>query len=278
LQKTILTGAFALVLGTSVYEVRRADSLQKHVGDLLRQQTPLQEKIAQLQKQNRDAASKIALTLRENQRLQEIASEVPRLRGEVTQAHQQSRRTASSSSSMDGDDRAMRHFLEAKAQAEQITRYLQQMPEKNIPELALLTDVDWLATVKEAKFDSDADIRKTLQKLRFLAKPRLPLGQALISFIQANNGYLPDNLSELKSFVLSNLGTPLPDETIDQIFKRYTLLHTGKITDLPADAWMIAETAPVDKDYDSRAKFGSGRSSVITTGVHEAGDPDDPSY
>ena len=47
---------------------------------------------------------------------------------------------------------------------------------------------------------------------------------------------------------------------------------------LPEKAWVIVEKAPVDKDYDSRAKFGIGTSSLIGTGLHSAGDPDDPTY
>lgn len=52
----------------------------------------------------------------------------------------------------------------------------------------------------------------------------------------------------------------------------------GNLSDFSADTWFIAEKAPVDKDYDSRAKFGNGRSTIVGTGVGEAGDPDDKSY
>ena len=35
-------------------------------------------------------------------------------------------------------------------------------------------DVDWLNATKEANFDTDPDTRKTLSKLRSLAKMRMP--------------------------------------------------------------------------------------------------------
>lgn len=57
-----------------------------------------------------------------------------------------------------------------------------------------------------------------------------------------------------------------------------THLRTGSVNDLPAGTWFIVEKAPVDKDYDSRVKFGLGTSTIIATGIGEAGDPDDRSY
>ena len=70
----------------------------------------------------------------------------------------------------------------------------------------------------------------------------------------------------------------MDDATLDAIFARYKLLQTGNAKNLPDKAWVIVEKASVDKDYDSRAKFGIGTSSLIGTGLHSAGDPDDPSY
>jgi hypothetical protein len=55
-------------------------------------------------------------------------------------------------------------------------------------------------------------------------------------------------------------------------------VQTGNIRNLPQDAYIIVEKTPVDKDYDSRAKFGLGRSSITDTGLGETGDPDDKSY
>ena len=38
---------------------------------------------------------------------------------------------------------------------------------------------------------TDADVRKTLSRLRSLAKNRMPMGRALSAFTRANNGQLP---------------------------------------------------------------------------------------
>ncbi len=101
---------------------------------------------------------------------------------------------------------------------------------------------------------------------------RLPLAGALAAFTRANDGQLPTNLFELKPYLKSEPANRavFDDATLDAILGRYQLLHTGKLSDLPPNTWIIAEKAPVDKEYDSRAKFGDGRSSVSATGVGEA--------
>jgi len=133
---------------------------------------------------------------------------------------------------------------------------------------------------KDAKFDTDAGIRKALQKLRSIAKGKLPIGSALYAFASANNGKLPGDLSQLKPyFNQSHLGDlSLDDSTFNAITGRYTLLHAGNANDFPSGTWFIAEKTPVDKDYDSREKFGLGTSEGVATGIGEAGDPDDSSY
>ena len=68
------------------------------------------------------------------------------------------------------------------------------------------------------------------------------------------------------------------DAILDALLARYKLLHTGNISDLDPKAWLVVEKAPVDKDYDTRGKFGNGFSTLISTGIGEAGDPDDKSY
>jgi len=179
----------------------------------------------------------------------------------------------------DMNDPSMKQFLAYKAQAEEIGRYLERMPDKQIPELKLLTDVDWLTATKEAKLESDADVRRTLSRLRGLAKNRLPLASGLNAFINANDGQLPTDLSQLKPYIRSRLGdTAVEESALDAMLQRYALLHTGAANDFPQGTWIIAERAPVDKEYDTRAKFGNGTSTIIGTGLHSVGDPDDPSY
>ena len=106
------------------------------------------------------------------------------------------------------------------------------------------------------------EVRKALGKLRNLAKDRLPIGSSLSSFTRANNGQLPTDLAQLKPYFRSALGdTTLDDATLDAIFARYKLLHTGNLSDFPQGEGIVAEKAPVDKDYDTLAIFGNGFST-----------------
>ncbi len=266
LQKTLATVTIAAVLSTGIYEARQASQLRGQIQTLQQQHGPLTQQIKQLQE---DAVARQAVLQQENERLRQTVAGVPKLRGEVAQLRtaqlqQQQLKTAG----VDANDPATQQFLAAKKKGEQIARYMQQMPDKMIPEIKLLTDVDWLVATKAAKFDTDADIRQTLSNLRQLAKNRMPMGQALANFTQANNGQLPTDLAQLKPYFKSALGdSTLDDATLSTILARYKLLHTGNLGDLPPNTWIVAEIAPVDKDYDSRAKFGNGTSTIINNGT-----------
>jgi RNA polymerase sigma factor (sigma-70 family) len=282
LQKTVIAAVVIATAGAGIHEARQVSTLQNEVRSFHQQQAPLETQVAQLHQERDEAVTKLGAAQQENEQLRQSFAELPRLRGEVARLRAtRSPPAASRITDVDPNDPAVQHFLAAKAVANQIAHYLELMPDKKIPELKLLTDEDWLSVVKAAKFDTEADIRKTLGQLRSRAKERMFMGSALSSFTHATNGQLPTDISQLKPWFKSALndhGATLDDTTLQAIFERYTLLHTGNMSDLPPDAWIVAEKAAVDKDYDSRAKFGLGRSTVISTGIGEAGDPDDKSY
>jgi hypothetical protein len=110
------------------------------------------------------------------------------------------------------------------------------------------------------------------------------MGRALWVYTQANNGQLPADTSQLKPYLKSALGETtvfgesLDDDTLDAILDRYRLLRTGNLSDPSSDTYILVEKASVDKDYDTRFKFGNGSSSTIDTPVDENVDPEDASY
>jgi len=276
MQKTLIAATLAAALGTGVYENRRASAMRAEVERLEQQQAPLLEQVNGLKRERDQAAARHVALQQENEGLRQTLAEVPKLRGEVARLRTTQKEAKAAA---DMNDPTVKQMLAYKAQAEEIARYLERMPDKQIPELKLLTDVDWLTATKEAKLESDADVRRTLSRLRGLAKNRLPLASGLNAYINANNGQLPGDLSQLKPYITSRLGdTALEDGALDAILQRYALLHTGTVNDFPQGTWIIAERAPVDKEYDTRAKFGNGTSTIIGTGLNSVGDPDDPSY
>jgi RNA polymerase sigma factor (sigma-70 family) len=278
LQKAIIGTALVAAVGTGIYEAHQASQLRDQVQTLQRQQAPLVEQNRQLQMELDDATNQLAAMLAENEQLKSNSNEneLLKLRGEVTRLRALELKSANGSAS----DPFTQSVLALAARAAELNQHLQQMPDKKIPELQLLDESDWLTAAKSAKFDTDADIRKALRKLRNIAKDKVPIGSALSAFTRANNGRLPNDLSQLKPYFnqsrLGDLG--LDDSTFNAIIGRYTLLHTGNVNDFPSGTWFVVETAPVDKGYDSREKFGLGSSASFTTGIGETGDPDDPSY
>ncbi len=271
LQKTLITATIAAAVGSGIYEAHQASTLRGQVQTLQQQQAPLVEQIRGLQRERDDATNRLAGSQQERAQVEQNTAELLKLRGEMARLRATEQRFAQSkANSSDTSDPFTQSVLALTARAAELNQHLEQMPDKKIPELQLLGADDWLRAAKEAKFDTDAGIRKALGRLRSIAKDKLPIGSALYSFTRANNGQLPTDLSQLKPY----LRFPVDDA----ILERYTLLHAGNLSDLPPGAWLVVEKAPVDKDYDSRAKFGNGTSTVISTGIGEAGDPDDKSY
>ena len=283
-QKSLIAATVVIAATGGVYQSQRISDLRSEIHGLQGREAPLVRQIQSLSDELANARARQTSLELDNQRLRQMSAEVPRLRGEVAQlrgmeaAARQTRENA-----LDPADPSVQNFLAVRAEAQKIAGYLEQMPEKSIPEIKLLTDVDWLRAAKEAKFDTDADIRRTLSRVRALAKNRIPLGSALSAFLRESGGRLPTELSELKPYIHSVLAETtepmaVDDPTLDAILRRYQLMRAGSVNDFPPDAWYIVERSPVDKDYDTRAKFGNGRSMIIGTGLHSAGDPDDQTY
>lgn len=74
-----------------------------------------------------------------------------------------------------------------------LTKWLDKMPEKRIPQMKLLTEEDWLEAAKNAKVDTELGAREALASLRRLALERFrrPMEQALNLYIKENAGQFP---------------------------------------------------------------------------------------
>jgi RNA polymerase sigma factor (sigma-70 family) len=286
LQKTVITTAAIAAIGSGVYEARQASTWKARAEALQAQEAPNAGQLEELQRQKDEAIAAQTALREENQRLAQAAAEVPRLRGDLARARAQQ---SPNLSAPDSSDPTMQYLLEAKSKVDKMAQYLEQMPDKKIPELQFLDNNDWLSAVKSAKFETDADVRKALSQLRSIAKNNLPMGRSLYSFVHANNGRLPTDMSQLKPYFIQavtdstsyhwrGVQSPQDDTLVDNILGRYKVLRTGNASDYPDGTWFIAEKAPVDKEYDTRMKSGLGTSTIISTGLGETGDPDDKTY
>jgi hypothetical protein len=290
LQKSLIALALAATAATGIHYSRQSARLLDQLQTVQQQQAVQAGQTETLRRERDDASRKLQVARKQADQLRRDVAELPALRDEVAQLRaQQQPAPQARPSAADAGDPQVQRFQAKVAHVEELSQYLQQMPNKNIPEIRFLTDDDWLAAAKEAKFDSDADIRKALSDLRSLAKSKMPMGAALYSFTRANQGRLPTDLSQLKPYFKTPVTggsksswpgvDPVRDGAVlDTILQRYTLLYTGNSSNLDPKTWVVVETAPVDRDYDSRAKFGIGFSTVVDTGIGSSRTGEDRLY
>jgi hypothetical protein len=90
------------------------------------------------------------------------------------------------------------------------------------------------------------------------------LSGALREYTNANDGQLPTDVFQLKSYF------DLPVD--DAVLKRYEMLQAGRLSDVRGK-WLVTEIAPVDNEYDTRYYIStSGRQASDV----EAYSPDSP--
>jgi hypothetical protein len=103
---------------------------------------------------------------------------------------------------------------------------LAEMPERKIPEFQFLTEQDWLDAVKNVQqLETDSDYAKALTALRGSARQEFAgmAKTALASYIQANNGQLPTDMSQLQPYFASPLD--------DAVSQGYEITQPGTVSE-----------------------------------------------
>ena len=192
--------------------------------------------------------------------LLKLRAEVARLRHDSLQSPQTKENGTNENDSLES---AMRLWV---SRVNRLKQRLEEMPEKKIPELQFLTAEEWL-DVGQSYFEDDkgTNIGRVLSELRRMGKSRFAnlAGYALNEYTIANNGELPNELSQLQPYFTSPVS--------DDILQRYKLLHTGKLADLPNSEPIIGEKAIVDEKFDSRFTIGAYEWTWEATGVFASG-------
>jgi hypothetical protein len=246
IQKTVIATAFVATIGTGIFEAHQNSQLRDQVQMLQQQQAPLAAQIQQLQRERDDATNQLAGLLAENAQLKSNSNEneLLKLRGEVTQL-----KTAEEEKTSDPTEAAAKALV---AKVNQLKQRLEQMPGQSIPELQYLSVQDWL---REAGFFgnimTDEDFDRAFAELRSSAKQRFAysMGAALDDYIAANNGQLPNDISDLKSYF-----SPPVD---DALLQRYQLTQTGNLSDVSKSDSLIKEKSPVNDQHDTLITIGA---------------------
>lgn len=248
LQKTLITATVAVLAGAGIYETRQAAQLRDHVQTLQQQQVPLVGQIQQLQVNYADATNRLAGLLAENSRLNRNPNqtELLKLRGEVTRL----REVNAQSAEIDSRATVMKSWL---AREDRLKQVVEQHPDKKTPELQLLSEQDWLNEAKDAKFDTDKDIQRTLANLRNVAGFKFAqiASDAVKKYMAANNDQFPPDLAQLQTY----FNTPISDD----ILRRWGIMPQSAFPNQKMGGdWVIAVKAPVDREFDSSIVIGPG--------------------
>jgi hypothetical protein len=142
-----------------------------------------------------------------------------------------------------------------QTQVSQIQRLFVDKPDQAIPELEVLSPLDWLRLCRDLHLGSELEIRKSLAAIRNEAGSKFvrSMSDPLRKYLQEHNDLLPTSPSEL---------APYFDPSVNPAaLLRYEMLHSGKADELPPGTWVIASVAPVDEDYDGRIFLGISGSS-----------------
>jgi RNA polymerase sigma factor (sigma-70 family) len=245
LQKVLIGGALAVALGSGLYEASQAAQLRKQNLALQSQENPLRQENQDLQSQLASATNRLARLLAEISTHQPGSNqtELLKLRGEISRLREQL---------PESDSRAvlMKSWLQREDQLKQMVK---QHPEKTIPELALLSEQDWLNAAKDAQFSSDEDVRHDLANLRHTGENLFAslASTALKQFVEANNGQFPSSLSDLLPYFGQNIDAA--------ILNRWQIVPQSNLPNQNMGGlYVITEKAPVDTDLDNRWAIGPG--------------------
>jgi len=226
--------------------------------------------LSQLAQERDQAATQLAAARGENEALRASLVELPKLRGEVVRLRENARDLAQHKAVTDtnGNDPALDGAFKTWAvRATRLRQRLDQAADLRIPEMQFLADKSWFDAVKDLKqLDTDDDFRRAFSNLRNIAKNEFGnvLQKALRGYTDANNGQLPQDLSQLKPFFAQPVD--------DAVLQRYKLLQTGALADVPGSEYIVADIAPlVDEEHDATYKFTlNGTSSHIGDPAEDA--------
>lgn len=148
--------------------------------------------------------------------------------------------------------------------------YLEKNPNRNIPQMDLLTANEWLDATK-GKLETDADFREALGKLRGVARQKIAkqVGDAIMQAIQANGGRTPEDLRALAPFLPANLTFAVDQLILNPSGKIDGLLTKQQyvIVDKAIDIWDATLFYSPDGNWGSRSAGAGASHSAVERAV-----------
>ena len=257
IQKTVVASVLAVAVGTGIYKARQGALDREQV--LQQQLAPLAERLRQIESERDAAVSNLAGAREELGRLRQDLADLPKLRGEVARLRDDSQEL-SRLKTADSSDAVKTAALSWTERVSRLKQRLAETPAARIPELAMVTEEDWLNAAK-GHLESEADFRRALSALRGAGENKFIqlLQPALKAYLKANNNQFPADVSQLQAYFKS----PVDPGILD----RWEVMSADKMKNLGLGGDMlISQKAPVDEVFDSC--FGVGPSGYGSSGSY----------
>jgi hypothetical protein len=255
-QKALVGVALTAAIGTAIYEGGRASALRKEVIDLREQQTALHDQLQELtagrDKATRQLAGRAASDANLNGAMDELLklrSEVARLRGAAVTAKEN-------------------ELTKSEAQAwlarvQQLRTYLNENPEKRIPEIQFVSERDWLSVTasdfeRDAKGVTEAGYRRALSLLYDMAKMRFSHNAipALKSYQLTHDQQFPTDVAQLK--------VHFTEPVDDAVLQRYAIMPKATFQGVRLNGdWVLAEMTSPDEETMRYVMSGDGSDRVF---------------
>ena len=258
-QKAIIAGTIAVVAGAGIYEARQAADLREKVQALQQQPISPTAQLAQLQRERDEATNQVAALLDQLASLKKNATDLPKLRREVTELR--SATAAGSSGDKDPVQSAAKSWADRVTQLKQ---RLAQTPGDTIPEMKYLKDANWLDAA-QSPLETDKDYRRAFSTLRHAGENQfiISMQEALGKYLKDSNQQFPSDLSQLKPY--------FDGEVDDAMLQRYAIVPASSIPNLKMGGdWLITVKDPIDPEFDSMWALGErGFGSSSYSGTKE---------
>lgn len=264
IQKSLAVILTVSAAAVALYGGSRFADLRRQVVGLQQGQGLLEQQSEGIRQQLDGAARRLEALEQQETQLQVVLVELAKFRSQLKRLGTNMAQIGEARAAAQNDPVVESTLKPWAARVQLLKQKLTEMPNLQIPEMALLKEQDWFEATKNADPNTEDGVREGLRNLRNLAKIDFDhlLQNALRGYAQASNGQLPTDMAQLQPY----FQTPVDNA----LLQRYSLLRTGSLADAGAQA-LVAETAPpVDTEYDTVHQISIG--GIMANNVHQTDD------
>jgi hypothetical protein len=151
----------------------------------------------------------------------------------------------------------------------QLKRYFEERPEEAVPEMANLTEKDWLDAVQNDHHRIDPEGRRLVSRVRSHSQIRFGMSElwsALTAYGKANGAAFPESILDLKPYFKSPVD--------DSLLANWAIVPGNELPQTfgVKDTKVITQRAPVDPENDQRIVVGMN-ATRLGNGTNQWGPP-----